>query len=291
MKRLWISLFLFIPLHSWAQFEGSSSIASEQFAAKHSNSSIHVAYFNLASMSVKGASEGTAPLGTYNYFSFDYKTGKDTKYSLRPTFYFQTAGLDPFTGREQKEELNMGDIYLQYADYSLALLPGDVGLLGSFRAYLPVSKYSRRSHTITRLQSYFIFNRALGYGYEISYNFKPSYYIQGRTGYLNDNQKVRGTSQADLEHYFSFAKHFSSGWSVTQSLGLDHEWKHAVKVEHVPPFRDETWTISSAVGYNLGFADVSLSVGQSRDLNRPRGDFSLYNPKETEYVMTTIVRL
>lgn len=248
-------------------------------------------FFNLSSMNMQGAQEGTAQLSTYNYFSIDYRLTRSSKLAFRPTFYYHSAGRNTFTRREEEAELEIGDWYAQYANYNLALLPGDIGLLGSFRVYLPISEFSRKARTISRLQAWMIFNRPFGGGFEINYHAKPSYYIQARTGYLNENFQVRGNKHYDIEHYFEIVKRLSPKFAVSQDIGLEHEWKYAVEAENIPEYKNDRMLLRTGMAYDFGVANVKFVLSNSRDIRRPRDEFGLYKPTDTEYTLMTSVRL
>jgi len=270
-------------------------ISEQEFELPNKRSKWGLSFFNWASQSVEYSEEGSASLGMYNYLSFDYRINWQSKFSIRPEFYYKSAGVDDFGFRNDKSSLDMGDIYLQYSNINWALLPGDIGLLGSLRAYIPNSEFTKASRTLTQLQARMIFTKPFGRGFEINYHLRPKYWIQTQRGYINPNSN--GISQnriAEVEHFVEFAQAFSSTFGIVQSVGMTDSWYYSVPSANKPGFVRETLDVGTALTYNLG--GVSFKGGISNNIpmrdapHRTIAPFKLYGRSDSQYFLMTYAR-
>lgn len=249
-----------------------------------------LSFFNWASQSVEYSEEGSAQLSMYNYLSFDYRINWSSKFSIRPEFYMASAGVSNYGYREDKSSLEMGDIYLQYSNFNWALLPGDIGLLGSLRVYIPSSDFSKAARTITQLQARMIFTKPFGKGFEINYHLRPKYWVQTQRGYINPFSN--GISQnriAEVEHFLEFAQAFSAKFGISQQIGMTDAWYYSVPSAGKPDLVRETIDISTAVSYNLG--GVGFKGGITNNIPmKPVRDFKIYGRSDSQYFLMTYAR-
>ena len=113
-------------------------------------------YFNWATQRVDHTMEGGGRLESYNFIGVTYRLNGSSSLSFRPTFGLAGAGKNSFSGREVEAQFYMGDTYIQYLNWNLALLPGDIGVIGKFRVYIPTSEgssLSKKYHIFSQLVS------------------------------------------------------------------------------------------------------------------------------------------
>ncbi|MCE3010457.1 MAG: hypothetical protein LW875_07580 [Proteobacteria bacterium] len=216
-------------------FSSLSSVSTENSLTAPSN--WRVSYFNLTSAGVKEVNEGASTLSMYNYFSLNYRISRDEKFSLRPAFVINTTGFDR-NGENQPMGVKAGDLYLNYSHTSLALLPGEWGLEGDFRLYLPTSESTQNKKTITYLHSWLRAEKRLGAGWKATYNFRPSFFIQSQKAYRSERETVNadGSKQlriearrnmlSELEQYLTVSRYMKPWFQPQLELGTVTEWYH-----------------------------------------------------------------
>ena len=215
-----------------AQDEGLSGEASHGGKGKWGSS-----VFVLSSVMLKQAQDGAASISNYAYVSANYKLSQDERINIRPAFTMATAGYDQY-GVNQKSDTKLADLYLNYANYNMALLPGEWGLSGQFRIYLPTSESTQNRKTIAYLQSWMIAQKVLKNGWAVQYNFKPTYYIQSQKAYRNEYDRVNsdgsistmiepGTNPiGKLDHYLTVGKYLNEIFVPKVDIGFIHQWSY-----------------------------------------------------------------
>ena len=149
---------------------------TEQDKQSNKRSPFNFSFFNWTTVNSQDYRNGDGQFSSYNFVSVDYRLNYDSKISFRPVFFLSSSGKD-FFGEDVEEDLSMGDAYFQYFHYNLALLPGDVGLIGAMRLYVPLSENSKRNKMLTRTQVRLLFTKPLARGLELAYHIYPSYYF------------------------------------------------------------------------------------------------------------------
>lgn len=248
-----------------------------------------VSYFNWSTQNMEKTREGKGRLTSYNYLGLEYRLSYGSKLSLRPTFFINGAGED-FIDKRRDSEFSMGDIYLQYYRYNLGLLPGNIGVSGALRLYVPVSDMSRDQTLITRIQGKLLFVKPVAYGVQLNYVFEPKYYFYRDRAYLmvdGDYEAVRGNKWGSLLHYVELAERIGSNWGLAQSVGFDHDAYYDVPASGIRSrFNDRFQTMLSAF-IDLGSVNFKVGLNNSIDVRRPRQSFRLFREDETEYSLMT----
>ena len=250
------------------------------------------AYFNWATQNMRDTRNGVGRLSSYNFVSLDYRLGNGRKLSIRPTFFLNGAGND-FMGRPQESDFGVGDIYLQYFHYNLALLPGNIGMSGAFRAYVPISENSRDQTLITRFQARMFFTKPLGYGAQVTYVVEPRYFVYRDRAFLFRDgtfEQARGNRWGALWHYMEFAERIGDSWGLSQTLGFMHQWNYEVPASGIANRITDRFETNVGAFFDLGTVMFRLSLLNSIDIRRPRQGFQLYREDETEYSLMTYVR-
>ncbi|MCP4912690.1 MAG: hypothetical protein GY909_06195 [Oligoflexia bacterium] len=262
-----------------------------------------VSYFNLASRPMENPDEGRAQIFTYNYFSIDYKLSGGKKYSIRPVFFYETSGFDDY-GAYQKPKAEIGDIYVQYVDYDLAYLPGDVSLSGQFRFHLPTSKQSKKVNQIAMVEGVFTFEKLLAKMWSINYEIRPKYYIHSQTSYLNEFTYTRGSragqqggsvsqnKEYKLEHGVEIERKFNKLFGMALSVGMEHQGWHASEVNGRPEARHtDDLNVAIAGVFDVSYrANFILSVEHSAPVHNARRNYKLGRGDEMGVSLLTFVR-
>lgn len=259
-------------------------------------------YFNLASRPMNNPKEGTAQVFTYNYFSIDYKKSYDQKYSIRPVFHYSTSGYDNY-GAYQKPKAELGDLYVQYVDYSLAYLPGDVSLSGQFRLHLPTGKASKEISQISRFEGVFIFEKLLANQLSLSLEVRPSYYWQSQTNYLRTWTYVGGsrdgelggrvsqTKEYKLEQTLSLEKKWNKLFGTGLSVGLTSEGYHNSEVENVDSRHNHELTLGTSFLFDVSHtANFILSIENTAPIHNARRNYKPLRDDEMSATLLSFIR-
>lgn len=270
----------------------SPSFTEEDKPVRRAYSPWGFSYFNWATQNVKDTAEGVGRFTSYNYVSVDYRLNFDSKLSLRPTFYINGAGND-FFGNHKESEVEMGDIYLQYYRYSMALLPGEIGLSGALRAYWPLSNTSREQTLISRVESKLLFVKPISYGVQLTYTFQPKYFIYKNKSYLKvdgDYQGVRTNKWGELLHYFELAERVGYNWGFAQSVGLKHQWYYSSATNNLDERSNEYTEVKLSAFIDLGDVNFKFGLNTSKPTAELKRKFALFKPEDTEYSLMTYAR-
>jgi hypothetical protein len=249
-----------------------------------------VGFFNFSSVPMDQANQQAARIDAYNYFTFDYRIDRSRKISLRPVFQFGTAGTD-YRNEYKASDFRLGDAFLNYTEYNIAILPADIEFSAQMRVYAPTSKTSSDQGLITRLRPWFIFSRTFSRSFEIVFNLEPDYYVQSRTGFLDDRNRVKGNRDFGYESSVDFNYRFNRTFGATTSVGHNEMWSHRVPVERVRDrYHTEELTLDASLNMGLKGLFMVAGVSQKRDIARPRGTFALMRENESQYYLLSSVR-
>jgi hypothetical protein len=194
-------------------------------------------YFSFTTADQQDVQAGSPSVFIYNYISTNYKLSKDERINFRPVFNITTPGTD-LKGKDIEGNIKLGDAYLNYANYKMALLPGDWELSGQFRIYFPTSESTQAKKTIAYLHSWMKSQKFLGGGWAVEYNFKPTLRLQSRpsvvvetetmkpNGFISRKREDRVNQMGDLEHYVSIGKFATSVFTPKLDVGFLHEWNY-----------------------------------------------------------------
>lgn len=269
---------------------------TEQDKQSNRRSPFSFGYFNWTTVNAKDYREGDGQFSSYNFVSIDYRLNYDSKVSFRPVFFLSSAGKD-FFGEDVDSELAMGDAYFQYFHYNLALLPGDIGLIGALRLYVPLSDNSKDNKMLTRVQARLLFTRPLGRGIELAYHMYPGYYFYSQRGTVNYFGAAKGNKQAELEHFLELSERISQKLGFSQRVGISHEWKYDVPSQNVASKRDEFLNVSLMASYDIG--SVNFRAGVINDVKlrefspsakAKQLPLKLFREEELQYSLMTYVR-
>ncbi len=246
-------------------------------------------YFNYARIKANEANRGHGALDSYNYLSLEYRMSRQEKIFFRPAFLFNFGGSD-LRDRNVPSKFEWADAYFGYSSYALPWLPFDMDYKTELRAYLPTSEISQKTGMIGRLRGDLKGYVPLTKRSTFLLWFKPDYYLQSRTGSLND----RGIPQGNKHYGYELSANYY--YNATRAVGLGgavgHEqyWTHAVPIENREVYRTEELFLSAFLGVSVNGFLVHLGAEQSRNIARPRDSFEFARDTELEYFARTNYR-
>ena len=248
-----------------------------------------VRFFNFSSVNMAQANKDGGRLESYNYFSLEYRLSRNEKIAIRPAFFLNSGGSN-FRGQFEDSDFEWSDTYINYANYSWRLLPFDMDYVSNIRVYLPTSEDSQTRGMIMRIRPYFIAGAPLTSRMTYAIHFQPDFYIQSRTGYANDRGYANGNRNYGYKMFGELAYRLNRTFSIFGNLGHDQMWSHSVPVERVDVYRTEEVEIGASLGVNWGKLASAIGISQSRNVARPRNDFSLFRDDETQYFARSYYR-
>lgn len=233
----------------------------------------------------------TSLVDTYNYVSFNYKIDYTRRVSIRPTFTLNTAGYDPIFREEKASKLQLEDMYIQYADYNFALLPGQVGVLAQFRVFLPTSKSSRDQKTLAKFGGWFIFSRPFGDSWELNFHTKGYYYWQSQKSYDGGKSYPSHTKKYKWENYFELGKMFNEKFGFSMNFGLTMEEKNGSDTYGDEPRHVNTLKSGISIRYNYAwYLNFIFGIdNQIYDVNNQQ-DHTLLQPEDMSFILLTFFR-
>jgi hypothetical protein len=253
-------------------------------------------FFNWATQNLEDTQNGNARLSTYNYLSINYRLS-GAMVSLRPTFFISGSGFDKYENEIVKSEFELGDIYLQYSKYNLALLPGGVGLTGAVRLYLPQGEYAKRQGKITEVRGKFYFSKPWGYDWHTTYMLEPRYSFYNERGYLSEFGNSLANRYAQVWHYIEQTKFFSEKYGLSAQLGFKHDFYYDFESEDIKNRIEDYFENAIYFLFTLNGVNIRAGVMQSHNIRRPNGfyesggDFKLFNSEESQISVMTSFRL
>jgi hypothetical protein len=260
---------------SSASLSGTTSIVG-QFVGR-----LNYGFFNFSSARIDRLTERSARVDAYNYFNIDYRRANGHRISARPVFQWSTAGMD-FRNEYKSGEFRVGDSYLNYIVPRAASF-GITDVRADLRVYGPTSEESQRRGMITRLRPDIKFQNRIGRKWELVWHVEPDYYVQSRTGYLNDRGRARGNKNVGYETALELVHKFNRKLGASIEAGHSQMWHHKVPVEGIHEIhRTEELTTQASMSFAAGPAFVVMGVSQKRDLIRPRTGYRLFNDTESQ---------
>lgn len=275
------------PQQADATGESRTRIDSDRWSEFKRN--IRVMYFNFATNDMRAANENGGRFESYNYFSINYRLSRTERIALRPAFFLNGAGRD-FRGQSQESQFSWSDAYFNYTNYALKLLPLDMTYITNVRVYLPTSQMSQDRGMIARIRPYFIATAPITSRLLYAIHFQPDFYFQKRTGFLNERGFPRGNKNYGYETFAELTYRFGPIFTFGINAGHEQMWTHSMPAENQDVFRTENLTASVSLGIMYGGLLTAVGVTQSRDLTRPRNQFSLFRDDESQYFARSFYR-
>ena len=290
---------LFLSCFSWAQ---DTSLSGAFDSSIRGNSKWGSSYFSFTTVDAQPLYDGAASANIYNYVGANYKLSRDERINIRPAFSITTAGYNKY-GENNKGDVKMNDLYVNYANYGMFLLPGDWDFSGQYRIYFPTSESTQEKKTIAYLDSWMISEKLLGHGWAVQYNMKPRLYIQSQksyrtesnSGYINSNANQWGK----YDHYMKVQKYLNSIFSPALEVGFIHQWYYTS--EYAPKsyasrnqlkiapnteihVNRDIWFIAGMEN-TIDLNDTRLADNQWQDQNGQ--GINLFRPENTQYYLMT----
>lgn len=247
-------------------------------------------FFNMASVRMDNLNnQNSGNIDTYNYLSINYRLSREERISFRPVFTYNSAGPG-FGGRDEESDAAWGDAYVQYTNFGWKLLPFNMTYITHFRAYLPTSENSQNRGLITQLRPYVIMIAPITSRLLFAIHMQGDYFIQRRTGYLNERGFPRGNANYGYNVFGEVVMRVNPVFGFGGSVGHKQRWNYAVPVENLAEFRFEDFTTSAFVNINYGGFLTAIGVNQARGLTRQTNQFSLFRDDETQYFARSVIR-
>lgn len=270
---------------------------TEQDTMSRTKSPFSYSYFNWATVNSRDYRNGDGQFSFYNFVGVDYRLNYESKISFRPVFFLSSAGKN-FFGEDVGSEIAIGDPYIQYSHYDIALFPGDIGLFGAFRLYIPLSEASKVNKQLTRAEARFVFTTPMGRGIELSYHMHPGYYFYARRGTTNHFGFAKGNKQAELEHFAELSERVTTELGFSQRVGLTHQWIYDVPSMDLAAKRDEFLNLSFMVSYSVSsinflagiINDIKLREFKAPSSKLRQKPLALFREEEIQYSLMTYVR-
>lgn len=257
-------------------------------------SSWGVSFFSIGSLSQRQVETGGSSYGFNGYLGLNYKISKTQRFSIRPVFNVNSAGLDK-KGNKIEQGSSLGDAHLVYSDYEIASM-GPVGVSTSFKLYLPTSEFSQSIHMIAKFRPETFISYNFGKFSSITWVIKPDFFIQSQTTFEDqkaplrkDGTYPRKTTQfAALEHYLEFNAEVNKYFAVKPSAGFKEDWYNAGGAS----FLESSHNTSAKLA--LGF-DIRPTRGLSFTLiaenlvklNDRKDEVTYFRPEDNSLVLLT----
>lgn len=201
-------------------------------------------------------------LFSYNYIGPNYRLNNNERLAFKLPFLMNTAGHDRFNGQcVQDQDAELADPFVNYSNYDLVLLPGDIDVYWDGRVYLPLSKASRKQKMIGRLRSNFIFSRRITQALEVEWRNEFNYYHQSQTTYvasgINDQCEVGDNAGPSNTRRFAM-----DNW-INIWYRLDRKWSLGLVTIFTEEVRNTSGTIETSRQRNGRMKEISVSMGPS----------------------------
>lgn len=279
--------------------KGPEEVGQSRFGVERSSWSefkrnLGLRFFNFSSAAMEQVGKNGGRLESYNYFSLQYRLSRDEAIAIRPAFNFNTSGYD-YRGRHQESSFSWNDLYINYANYGLNLLPFmpiDLDYVANLRIYLPTSEASQSRGMIARIRPYFIIGAPITSRAAFSFHIQPDYYLQSRTGYANEKGYANGNRNYGYKTFLEMTYRLNRVFMLAGEFGHNQMWHHSVPIENVSVFQIEEAVVGASLGIDWRSIASAIGVSQTRNVQRPfnRNNFSLFRDNETQYFARTYVR-
>lgn len=249
-------------------------------------------YFNLAVAEQAAIGKSERPnVFMYQYVSLNYRMSRDNRLFFRPSFGYNTSGIDE-RGQRVATQLKTEDFHMGWSTYNWLKEP--IKIDTSIKLYLPTSSSSREKDVIVKFRPEVKFTwEFMRYSF-VQYMFKPDFYYTRNATYLDDRGRASATRQYELEHYVETTLDISRTQAVKFKVGFEEEWKNGSNAESIKPFHKTESVIG--IGYEirpfrkfnttLFWSNVNEVVNTSFKAPRRFG-----HPDDNEFVLLTNVSL
>lgn len=166
------------------------------------------------------------------------------KYGVGFPFIYSSTGYDRFNdernnGQFQDQEFVMKDLFLEFSNSKLALLPGDIEVYGSSKIYFPTSEYSQNLGQVARIKGLAVLTKPVTTWFELKYFAEPSYYLQTRTAVRSTFKTESGstvefvelTKNYDIEQWAEAWIKLSSATGWGWKIRAEDTWYNTAKIE------------------------------------------------------------
>jgi hypothetical protein len=255
--------------------------------------------FTMASVKGQDSQDGGGGWFAYNYISAHYRLDYDTRLAFRVPFTYQSAGFTKFNGNDnQAQELKFDDLIIDYTNFNVTLLPGEISVYYNLRTSLPTSHTSVAQKKIVDFRNEFIFSKAIASHVDLEYWPKFTWFAQTQAAYANDFGTVSNTKIYQLDHRMTLwyrADHrVNIGWFV----GGDDNWFNKSSVNQTSRQRtnrlaEHSLKTGPALKYNAGrnlnlilnITDVVPLWGFSDEDKGKLSDLGTFKSNQTELTL------
>ena len=259
-------------------------------------------FFSLAGGRATDIGRGGTSIGAYNYLGASKKIDSNDQIGLRYVFYYDSAGykFNPSKLRDEpvNHQTDIGDPYFTYSRYSISKF-SDWNLSGSGRIYIPLSRFSQATKTVTQLRTEFFFDRPLFKFSNFNFSNKTDYFVQTQKAYLDNEtprrddgtvvpSAIKGLKQWNTENYIEIDANLSRKFSFKPRLGFEDSWYYGSAEESVAPRHDTD--LKSQVGFDYRAAkSLSFTVSMENRtalLNR-KDAVAIGRPEDNRWIFVT----
>jgi hypothetical protein len=284
-RKILISLLisqtaLFSSLAQAQEIEGATSTAAvPESSSTSSRGKWSVTFFTLGGVEDSQFRNTTRPSYMIydSYFSFNYRFNQNFRLSARPAFSYTTAGVND-SGDEVTDKVANRDFSFVASQYNLFEdeLPLSMEMRHSARLYLPTSDVSKAEGMIARLR-YELEGKYFTEKYRnIRVWFKPSYYFQRTTAFINNFGDVRQTRNADSLHGAEYDHNLNKMFSIKPGFEFEEKWSFSSETNQCgstkrPAECDvrRATTVAARLGFEvrpMRKFNFTLGIGEERDL-------------------------
>lgn len=237
-----------------------------------------------------GMNNGTGEVSSLHQIRADYKLSDSE--SIRANQYLTNS----WSG--QKNDLVVGDLYLQYARTKIMDLPLGTVLNGHVRTTLPVSDATRNMGQNLAARGGIEVLKKFNPDFSIGLNLIPTYNLQSKNSYEVTDPTTgavsrKANSGGNFWYYLSGNWNISKKLSFVQDFGLMRYWYKADSERGISSKTKEFLYADTSLTYQ--FDDVfelggGLSSYQRRDMLAQENDFAVYRTDETDYYVAGTMR-
>lgn len=237
-----------------------------------------------------GVNNGAGEVSSLHQVRADYKIGDSESFRVNQYLTNSWSG--------QKNDLVVGDLYLQYARSQISNLPLGTVLNGHVRTTLPVSEATRKMGQNAAIRGGLEILKKFNSDFSIGLNLMPTYNLQSKNSYEVTNPTTSAVSQkansaTNFWYYLSASWSLSKKLSFVQDFGLMRYWYKADSEKGISSKTKEFLYADTSLTYQ--FDDVfevggGLSSYLRRDMLAQESEFALYRSDETDYYVTGTMR-
>lgn len=239
---------------------------------------------------VDGVNNGAGEVSSLHQVRADYKLGDSE--SIRVNQYLTNSWAGP------KNNLEVGDLYLQYARTQIMDLPLGTVLNGHIRTTLPISEASRNMGQYVAARGGLEVLKKFNPDFSVGLNIMPTYNLQSKNSFEVTDQTTGAVSRK-ANSAGSFWYYLSANWNIfkklsfVQDFGLMRYWYKADSERGLSSKTREFLYADTSLTYQ--FDDVfelggGLSSYLRRDMLAQESEFAIYRSDETDYYVTGTMR-